>query len=130
MFSRFDFVTWIPFPFGALIGILRNNDMINFVEKLRFGLALVPCILQGQAPPHPLSTIHYPRSTIAIHDPVSQSPLPLPFSLALSLARAVCPSLTLAPPPAPSLSLAVEQKHPPVRGALRARAKREQLERV
>ncbi|KAJ1470451.1 hypothetical protein T484DRAFT_1847698 [Baffinella frigidus] len=40
MFSRFDFVSWIPFPFGALIGILRNNDMINFVEKLQFGLAL------------------------------------------------------------------------------------------
>ena len=48
-FSRFDFVPWIPFPFGALVGILRNNDMINLVEKLQFGLALVPCILQGQA---------------------------------------------------------------------------------
>lgn len=36
-------------PFNGLVGILRNNDMLSIVDKLRFGWALVPAILQGQS---------------------------------------------------------------------------------
>ena len=34
VFSRFDFPN-IPGPFNGLVGILRNNDMLSFVDKLR-----------------------------------------------------------------------------------------------
>eukprot|EP00850_Spirogloea_muscicola_P014367 SM000102S09225 [mRNA] locus=s102:338758:341918:- [translate_table: standard] len=46
-FSRFDFPD-IPAPFNGLVAILRNNDMLSFTEKLRFGLGLLPAIIKGQ----------------------------------------------------------------------------------
>eukprot|EP00282_Hemiselmis_andersenii_P016276 CAMPEP_0114129946 /NCGR_PEP_ID=MMETSP0043_2-20121206/11745_1 /TAXON_ID=464988 /ORGANISM="Hemiselmis andersenii, Strain CCMP644" /LENGTH=568 /DNA_ID=CAMNT_0001223253 /DNA_START=131 /DNA_END=1838 /DNA_ORIENTATION=- len=48
VFSRFEFPD-IPGPFNGLVGILRNNDMLSLSDKLQFGLALVPAILQGQS---------------------------------------------------------------------------------
>ena len=47
-FSRFDFPE-IPSPFNGLVAILRNNDMLTWPEKIRFGLGLLPAIIQGQS---------------------------------------------------------------------------------
>jgi uncharacterized protein with NAD-binding domain and iron-sulfur cluster len=46
-FSRFDFPN-LPGPFNGLAAIVKNNDLISWPEKLLFGLALVPAILEGQ----------------------------------------------------------------------------------
>jgi 15-cis-phytoene desaturase len=46
-YSRFDFPN-IPAPFNGLTAILRNNDMLTWGEKIRFGLGLLPAIIQGQ----------------------------------------------------------------------------------
>ena len=46
-FSRFDFPD-IPAPWNGLVAILRNNRMLTWTEKLRFGLGLLPAILFGQ----------------------------------------------------------------------------------
>lgn len=46
-YSRFDFPD-IPAPFNGIVAILRNNDMLTWPEKIRFGLGLIPAMLQGQ----------------------------------------------------------------------------------
>ena len=46
-FSRFDFPD-IPAPWNGLVAILRNNRMLTWTEKIRFGLGLLPAILFGQ----------------------------------------------------------------------------------
>lgn len=46
-YSRFDFPD-IPAPFNGLVAILRNNDMLTWEEKIRFGLGLMPAIIRGQ----------------------------------------------------------------------------------
>ncbi|QHU99855.1 15-cis-phytoene desaturase [Synechocystis sp. CACIAM 05] len=47
-YSRFDFPD-IPAPINGLVAILRNNDMLTWSEKIRFGLGLLPAIVQGQS---------------------------------------------------------------------------------
>lgn len=46
-FSRFDFPE-LPAPFNGLVAILRNNEMLTFVEKIQFGIGLLPAIIFGQ----------------------------------------------------------------------------------
>lgn len=46
-YSRFDFPD-IPAPFNGIAAILRNNDMLTWPEKIRFGLGLIPAMIQGQ----------------------------------------------------------------------------------
>ncbi len=46
-YSRFDFPD-IPAPFNGVTAILRNNDMLTWEEKIRFGLGLIPAMLKGQ----------------------------------------------------------------------------------
>lgn len=46
-YSRFDFPD-IPAPFNGVTAILRNNDMLTWPEKIRFGLGLIPAMIQGQ----------------------------------------------------------------------------------
>lgn len=46
-YSRFDFPD-IPAPANGIVAILRNNDMLTWPEKIRFGLGLIPAILKGQ----------------------------------------------------------------------------------
>lgn len=47
-FSRFDFPD-IPAPINGIVAILRNNDMLTWEEKVKFGLGLLPAIFQGQS---------------------------------------------------------------------------------
>ena len=47
-FSRFDFPE-IPAPWNGIWAILTNNEMLSFVEKVRFGLGLLPAIVFGQS---------------------------------------------------------------------------------
>jgi 15-cis-phytoene desaturase len=46
-YSRFDFPD-VPAPINGLIAILRNNDMLTWAEKIKFGIGLLPAIVQGQ----------------------------------------------------------------------------------
>lgn len=46
-YSRFDFPD-IPAPFNGVTAILSNNDMLTWPEKIRFGVGLIPAMLQGQ----------------------------------------------------------------------------------
>ncbi|MGJ3246824.1 MAG: 15-cis-phytoene desaturase [Elainellaceae cyanobacterium] len=46
-YSRFDFPD-IPAPWNGIMAILRNNDMLTWEEKIRFGVGLIPVILRGQ----------------------------------------------------------------------------------
>ncbi len=46
-YSRFDFPD-LPAPWNGIAAILRNNDMLTWPEKIRFGLGLIPAILKGQ----------------------------------------------------------------------------------
>ncbi|EDZ92181.1 MAG: 15-cis-phytoene desaturase [Limnospira sp. PMC 1291.21] len=46
-YSRFDFPD-IPAPVNGIVAILRNNDMLTWPEKIRFGLGLIPAMIQGQ----------------------------------------------------------------------------------
>lgn len=46
-YSRFDFPD-LPAPVNGLVAILRNNDMLTWPEKIRFGLGLIPAMIQGQ----------------------------------------------------------------------------------
>jgi 15-cis-phytoene desaturase len=46
-YSRFDFPD-IPAPINGVTAILRNNDMLTWPEKIRFGLGLIPAMIQGQ----------------------------------------------------------------------------------
>lgn len=47
-YSRFDFPD-IPAPVNGIVAILRNNDMLTWEEKIRFGLGLIPAMIQGQS---------------------------------------------------------------------------------
>ncbi|MBE9125367.1 MULTISPECIES: 15-cis-phytoene desaturase [unclassified Coleofasciculus] len=46
-YSRFDFPD-LPAPINGIVAILRNNDMLTWSEKIRFGLGLLPAIINGQ----------------------------------------------------------------------------------
>ena len=46
-YSRFDFPD-LPAPWNGIVAILRNNDMLTWEEKIRFGIGLIPAILRGQ----------------------------------------------------------------------------------
>lgn len=46
-YSRFDFPN-LPAPINGITAILGNNDMLTWPEKIRFGLGLIPAMLQGQ----------------------------------------------------------------------------------
>lgn len=46
-YSRFDFPD-IPAPWNGIAAILRNNDMLTWNEKIRFGLGLIPVMVRGQ----------------------------------------------------------------------------------
>ncbi len=47
-YSRFDFPD-IPAPVNGLVAILRNNDMLTWGEKIKFGMGLLPAIVRGQS---------------------------------------------------------------------------------
>ncbi|MBW4631890.1 MAG: 15-cis-phytoene desaturase [Iphinoe sp. HA4291-MV1] len=46
-YSRFDFPD-IPAPWNGIVAILRNNDMLTWSEKIRFGIGLLPAMILGQ----------------------------------------------------------------------------------
>jgi len=46
-YSRFDFPD-LPAPLNGLLAILRNKEMLTWSEKIKFGLGLIPAIVQGQ----------------------------------------------------------------------------------
>jgi 15-cis-phytoene desaturase len=46
-YSRFDFPN-LPAPWNGIAAILRNNDMLTWPEKIRFGIGLIPAMIQGQ----------------------------------------------------------------------------------
>jgi 15-cis-phytoene desaturase len=46
-YSRFDFPD-LPAPLNGVVAILSNNDMLTWPEKIRFGIGLLPAMLQGQ----------------------------------------------------------------------------------
>jgi 15-cis-phytoene desaturase len=46
-YSRFDFPD-LPAPANGVLAILRNNDMLTWAEKIRFGVGLIPAMIQGQ----------------------------------------------------------------------------------
>ena len=47
-YSRFDFPD-IPAPLNGVVAILRNNDLLTWPEKIRFGVGLLPAMIQGQS---------------------------------------------------------------------------------
>lgn len=47
-YSRFDFPD-LPAPLNGVVAILRNNDMLTWEEKIKFGLGLIPAMIQGQS---------------------------------------------------------------------------------
>ena len=46
-YSRFDFPN-LPAPWNGIIAILSNNDMLTWPEKIKFGIGLIPAMIQGQ----------------------------------------------------------------------------------
>ena len=46
-YSRFDFPD-LPAPLNGVAAILSNNDMLNWSEKISFGIGLIPAMLRGQ----------------------------------------------------------------------------------
>jgi len=46
-YSRFDFPD-IPAPVNGVVAILGNNDMLTWPEKIKFGIGLIPAMIQGQ----------------------------------------------------------------------------------
>ena len=46
-FSTFHFPD-IPAPWNGIVAILRNNEMLTWVEKIQFALGLLPAIVFGQ----------------------------------------------------------------------------------
>ncbi len=46
-YSRFDFPD-LPAPINGVAAILGNNDMLTWNEKIRFGIGLIPAMIQGQ----------------------------------------------------------------------------------
>eukprot|EP00188_Purpureofilum_apyrenoidigerum_P003662 Plantae.Rhodophyta-Purpureofilum_apyrenoidigerum.ctg3891.p1 GENE.Plantae.Rhodophyta-Purpureofilum_apyrenoidigerum.ctg3891~~Plantae.Rhodophyta-Purpureofilum_apyrenoidigerum.ctg3891.p1 ORF type:complete len:547 (+),score=117.57 Plantae.Rhodophyta-Purpureofilum_apyrenoidigerum.ctg3891:96-1736(+) len=47
-YSRFDFPEQLPAPLNGVVAILSNNDMLTWEEKIKFAIALLPAIIQGQ----------------------------------------------------------------------------------
>ncbi|EWM23892.1 phytoene desaturase [Nannochloropsis gaditana] len=47
-FSRFDFPSFLPAPFNGILAILLNDEMLTWPEKIKFGIGLLPAIIQGQ----------------------------------------------------------------------------------
>lgn len=47
-YSRFDFPD-IPAPLNGVVAILGNNDMLTWEEKIKFGIGLLPAMIQGQS---------------------------------------------------------------------------------
>ncbi|MCW6034732.1 15-cis-phytoene desaturase [Spirulina subsalsa FACHB-351] len=47
-YSRFDFPD-LPAPINGVMAILRNNDLLTWAEKIRFGIGLIPAMLRGQS---------------------------------------------------------------------------------
>jgi 15-cis-phytoene desaturase len=47
-YSRFDFPD-LPAPLNGVVAILRNNDLLTWPEKIKFGLGLLPTMIQGQS---------------------------------------------------------------------------------
>lgn len=47
-YSRFDFPD-LPAPINGVVAILRNNDMLTWEEKIKFGMGLIPAMLRGQS---------------------------------------------------------------------------------
>lgn len=47
VYSRFDFPD-IPAPWNGIVAILRNNNMLTWEEKIKFGLGLIPVMVRGQ----------------------------------------------------------------------------------
>lgn len=48
-FSRFDFPQGIPAPINGVLAILLNNEMLTWEEKIKFGLGLLPAMIEGQS---------------------------------------------------------------------------------
>ncbi|MCG9886633.1 MAG: 15-cis-phytoene desaturase [Cyanobacteria bacterium] len=48
VYSRFDFPD-IPAPLNGVLAILRNNNMLTWEEKIKFGIGLIPAMIQGQS---------------------------------------------------------------------------------
>ncbi|MGQ4647894.1 15-cis-phytoene desaturase [Lyngbya aestuarii] len=46
-YSRFNFPN-LPAPLNGIVAILSNNDMLTWPEKIRFGVGLIPAMIQGQ----------------------------------------------------------------------------------
>jgi 15-cis-phytoene desaturase len=47
VYSRFDFPD-LPAPWNGIVAILRNNNMLTWEEKIKFGLGLIPVMVRGQ----------------------------------------------------------------------------------
>lgn len=47
-YSRFDFPD-LPAPINGVMAILKNNDMLTWEEKIKFGIGLLPAMIQGQS---------------------------------------------------------------------------------
>lgn len=47
-FSRFDFPQGIPAPINGIMAILLNDEMLTWPEKIKFGLGLLPAMIEGQ----------------------------------------------------------------------------------
>ncbi|KAL6537365.1 hypothetical protein OROMI_025899 [Orobanche minor] len=48
-FSRFDFPEFLPSPINGIWAILKNNEMLTWVEKVKFAIGLLPAIMGGQS---------------------------------------------------------------------------------
>nr|QEG99454.1 phytoene desaturase isoform 1 [Bromus tectorum] len=48
-FSRFDFPEVLPAPLNGVWAILKNNEMLTWLEKVKFAIGLLPAMLGGQA---------------------------------------------------------------------------------
>jgi 15-cis-phytoene desaturase len=48
VYSRFDFPD-IPAPWNGIVAILRNNNMLTWEEKIKFGMGLIPAMIRGQS---------------------------------------------------------------------------------
>ncbi|KAJ8908106.1 hypothetical protein NDN08_008201 [Rhodosorus marinus] len=47
-YSKFTFPEALPAPLNGIVAILGNNDMLSWDEKVKFAMALLPAIVQGQ----------------------------------------------------------------------------------
>jgi 15-cis-phytoene desaturase len=47
IYAQFDFPD-LPAPWNGIAAILRNNDMLTWEEKLKFGIGLLPVMIRGQ----------------------------------------------------------------------------------